>query len=203
MPLGSQNKTTVEQEIISMLQAGDKGAISLLYQNYAEALYGMIKRTITSQEAASEVLQDVFLKVWQNRSSYDQNKGKLFTWLAQISRNASIDYIRSGKYKRSQKTDRLDPIVYNSKELSETLQITDSGLQSVIKKLDPKYYKLIFLIYFQGYTHTEVAEILDIPLGTVKTRIRAALKELRKTLGNESFVLAFGSCAINLLSNSF
>lgn len=201
----SNNKNiTLEKEIISLLAQGDKKAISLLYQNYSDALYGIIRRTIPSQEVATEVLQDVYVKVWKNRDRYDGTKGKLFTWLAQITRNATIDVFRSGKYQRSLKTDEIDPLVYNSVQLSEESDIRDSGLQDVINKMDPKYYKLIYLVYFEGYSQSEIAEKLDMPLGTVKTRLRSAIKELRKTLGNETFaIIAIGSYVAYLLSNCF
>jgi len=185
----NQRNITLETEITSLLRQRDKRAISLLYENYSGALYGIIARTIPSEEVAQEVLQDVFVKVWKNADKYDATKGRLFTWLAQITRNATTDTFRSGKYQRSKKTDELDTSVSNHEAFSETSNIKDVGLKKVIDNLDEKYRLLIDYIYFRGYSQADAAKELDIPLGTVKTRVRAAILELRKTLGNELFNL--------------
>ena len=114
-----KKRTELELEIISLLKKTDKRAISLLYKNYSEALYGIICRTIPSEEVASEVLQDVFVKVWRNADKYDVDKGRLFTWLTQITRNTCIDRLRSGRYQRGTKTTELDTNIYNSSVHSE------------------------------------------------------------------------------------
>ncbi len=185
----NQRNITLETEITALLRQRDKRAISLLYENYSGALYGIIARTIPSEEVAQEVLQDVFVKVWKNADKYDATKGRLFTWLAQITRNATTDTFRSGKYQRSTKTDEIDVTVSNHEAFSETSNIKDVGLKKVIDSLDEKYRILIDYIYFRGYSQADAAKELDIPLGTVKTRVRAAILELRKTLGNELFNL--------------
>lgn len=199
MRTNKQKNIALENEIVSLLKQGDKRAITLLYKNYSGALFGIISRTISNKEVAKEVLQDVFVKVWNNSDKYDSKKGKLFTWLAQIARNSTIDTLRSGKYQRGTKTDVLDVVVTNNNSnLSESMKIEDSGLQTVIKELDEKYRILIEHIYFKGYSQSEAAEHLDIPLGTVKTRMRAAILSLRKSLGNE--LLTLGSALVLLLS---
>lgn len=198
-----KKRTELELEIISLLKKADKKAISLLCKNYSESLYGIICRTIPSEEVATEVLQDVFLKVWKNADKYNPDKGRLFTWLTQITRNTCIDRIRSGKYQRGTKTTELNTNIYNSETHSETIDVRDSGLQAVINKMDPKHYKLIKLIYFQGYTQSEAAKELEIPLGTVKSRLRTALLDLRKTLGGEMMLfLVFLFLIINILSKN-
>lgn len=188
--MSTENKRNIEleNEIVTLLGNDDKRAISLLYKNYSGALFGIITRTIPNKEVASEVLQDVFLKVWKNADKYDASKGRLFTWLAQITRNATIDTFRSGKFQRGTKTDDLDIVVTNNNiSLQESMNIEDSGLKKVINTLDPKYRILVEYIYFKGYSQSEVAKALDIPIGTVKTRTRAAILALRKTLGKELF----------------
>ena len=190
MTTKKERNIALENEIVTYLGNGDKRAISLLYKNYSGALFGIITRTIPNQEVASEVLQDVFLKVWKNADKYDASKGRLFTWLAQITRNSTIDTLRSGKFQRGTKTDELDVVVSNNNAaLSEHLNIRDSGLKTVINQLDEKYQILIEYIYFKGYSQSEAAKELDIPIGTVKTRTRAAIKELRKSLGNELYTI--------------
>lgn len=182
-------KNDIETQITILLLKEDKKAISLLYKHYSPALYGIISRIILEKEIANEVLQDTFVKIWKNSSKYDITKGKLFTWMAQIARNSAIDTIRSGKYQRSTKTDSLPEYVYNSKQLSESINVNDSGLKTQIDKMDLKYREVIDLIYFQGYSQSEAAKQLDLPLGTIKTRIRKAIIELRKSLGNEVLTL--------------
>ncbi len=179
-----------ENEIITLLGNGDKRAISLLYKHYSGALFGIISRTISNPEVAREVLQDVFLKVWKNADKYDKSKGRLFTWLAQIARNSTIDTFRSGKFQRDTKTDELDvAVANNTTTLSENMNVQDSGLQSLVIQLDEKYRVIIEYIYFKGYSQSEAAKELNIPIGTLKTRTRAAIKELRKSLGKELFTI--------------
>jgi len=182
-------KTDIESQITILLLKEDKEAITLLYKNYSAAIYGIISRIIQDKEIANEVLQDTFVKIWKNSTKFDITKGKLFTWMAQIARNSAIDTIRSGKYQRSTKTDSLPEYVYNSENLSESINVSDSGLKTQINKMDLKYREVIDLIYFQGYSQSETAKKLDLPLGTIKTRIRKAIIELRKSLGNEVFTL--------------
>lgn len=188
----------LEAEIVAFLSKKDKRAISLLYKNYAPALYGIITRMIPSEEVAQEVLQDVFVKVWNNADKYDSSKGRLFTWLAQITRNAALDTFRSGKYQRSTKTETLEPTVYNNDRLfSENPNIKDAGLQKIVNNLDAKYRKVIDYVYFQGYSHSEAAKELDIPLGTLKSRVRIAIQMLRKVLGNELLSIVLLSIFFN------
>lgn len=170
--------TTIEQEIVQLLQKGDKKAISLLYENYADALYGVILKVITDEDQAQDVLQEAFVKVWKNAKTYDPKKAKLFTWLYRISYNAAIDKIRS----ESKKTKKEVQI-----EASNVYKITSEGLnQDVIdikkhlKTLDEKYQIVINALFFEGMTQQEASEELDIPLGTIKSRLKIGLRELKK-----------------------
>ena len=190
-----------EQEIIRLLQQRDEKAVGLLYQYYAGALYGIISRMIPTKEIAEEVLQDVFVKIWQHADRYESSKGRLFTWLAQITRNAALDRVRSAAYRKGQKTDTLSSSVSNSSSVSEEMSFKDDGLRKVIESLDEKYRTLIDFAYFQGYSQSEIAEALELPLGTVKTRLRSAVNHLREVLKGEIISLllwlsAFGSSGI-------
>ncbi len=181
--------TNMESNIVALLKQRDKEAIELLYEHYSPALYGMILRIIPNEALAQEVLQDVFVKIWNNADKYDADKGKLFTWLAQIARNAAKDALRSSQYKQDAKTDSLADNVGNDSSLSHNPRITDSGLRKTIDGLDEKYREIIDLLYFQGYSHSEAAKKLDIPIGTLKSRVRKAILELRKILGNELIII--------------
>lgn len=181
----AQRNIEREQEIVHLLGRRDDRAVSMLYQHYSGALFGIISRMIPSKEVAEEVLQDTFVKIWNNADRYDSTKGRLFTWLAQITRNAALDKVRSAGYRRVQKTDVLEPAVSNSEKMAENMDIQDEGLRKVITKMDEKYRTLIDYAYFQGYTQSEIADELDLPLGTVKTRLRSAISSLREILKNE------------------
>ncbi len=189
-----QKNIALENEIVLLLGKGDRQAISLLYKNYSGALYGIITRMIPMREVAEEVLQDVFMKVWDNADKYDSTKGKLFTWLAQITRNTALDKVRSAGYRKGQKTDDIETSVSVRESFTDTSNIQDSGLRKVIDNLDGNYRTLIDYAYFQSYSQSEIAEELNMPLGTVKTRMRAAMNELRKVLKNEliSVFIFFG-----------
>ena len=181
MPSTPQRNDQIEQRIVELLAKVDRKAVSLAYQHYGDAVYGMILRVISDKEIAREVLQDVFVKVWQNADKYDRKKGRLFTWLANIARNAAIDRTRSKDFRRNQQTDSLENFVTNDISDGE-MDLRDSGLKKVIDSLDEKYRTLIDLAYFQGYSHRELEKKLDIPLGTIKSRLRQAINQLRDIL---------------------
>lgn len=185
------NPSNIESQIVELLVAGDKKAISLLFQNYSGALLGIINRMIPSKEIAEEVLQDVFVKVWNNANKYDPEKGRLYTWLAQIARHSALDKIRSKGYRNEGKTDSIDNPVSNFNEPALAVDLPDSGLKKVVTSLREDYRILINYAYYKGYSQSEIAKELSIPLGTVKTKTRAALKELRKLLGNEHLLTIF------------
>jgi len=156
-------------------------SFSYLYDNYSGALLGVISAIVSNQETARDVLQDVFVNIWRKIGSYDSAKGRLFTWMMNIARNAAIDKIRSRGYQDSLKNQAIPDNVDNAgMARSATLpQMTDTGLRNVLTRLKEEHRVLIDMSYYQGYTHDEIAKILDIPLGTVKTRIRSALTHLR------------------------
>lgn len=160
-----------------MLQNRDKKGISALYQNHSRLLYGVILRIVKMQDIAENVLQDVFVKIWKNIESYDVSKGRFLAWAMNISRNAAIDMVRSKNYKKQQQTTIIDNNI--NQQFSSEMKVDDIGVREVVSKLDIKYKSLINLLYFEGYTQMEVAEKLDIPLGTVKSRVRKAFSELR------------------------
>jgi len=175
--------TYTEQELVSLLQNRDNKAFAYLYDNYAAALYSIILQIVNDAELANDVLQEVFVNIWRRIEQYDAGKGRLFTWMMNIARNASIDTLRSRSYQNSRKNQSIQENV-------DTIQVTDViqpgvdtiGLRKVLEKLKDEQRILIELAYFKGYTHEEIAELEKIPLGTVKTRIRNALIQLRGLL---------------------
>lgn len=169
-----------DEEIIALLLDKDKRGVSYLYQAHSRLIFGVIYRIVKLEDLAENVMQDVFLKVWQNIESYNASKGRFLTWVVNIARNASIDVVRSKDYRKNQRTDNVDTEAAHHH--SDEMEVDHIGVKEVVAKLDPKYSSLINLIYFEGYTQQEVAEELDMPLGTVKTRIRKAFSELRTVL---------------------
>jgi RNA polymerase sigma factor (sigma-70 family) len=170
-----------EHELVIALKAKDDQAFSYLYDNYSGSLYSIILQIVKTPETASDVMQEVFINIWRKIESYDPIKGRLFTWMLNISRNASIDLLRSKNYQNSQKNQEITDTVYGSDQVTQT-SIDSIGLTKFLGKLRPEQRVLVELAYFKGYTHDEIAQIEDIPLGTVKTRIRNALLQLREYL---------------------
>ncbi|MCU0348953.1 MAG: sigma-70 family RNA polymerase sigma factor [Saprospiraceae bacterium] len=171
-----------ETEIIAALKLGDKNALGEVYDRYSAALYGVVLRIVQSPEVAEEVVQDVFLKIFRNIGSFDENKGRFSTWVINVARNAAIDATRTSEFKNRQKTDQFDFVVYRESHPA-TNNVDTIGLRELVNKLDEKHRKVIDLAYFQGYTQSEIEQEMNIPIGTVKTRMRLAMKELRKYFG--------------------
>ncbi|RFS13405.1 RNA polymerase sigma factor [Emticicia sp. C21] len=173
-----------EEELVALLRDKDERGFTILYNNYSSALYGVLNKIVQSNDDASDLLQDTFLKIWKNIGNYDSSKGSIFTWMMNIARNLAIDKVRSVDFRdTSQNVSMEDKVVYQIDNEYQTEQEVDGiGLQKVVDKLKPEYKQLIDLVYYQGYTQAEVAQEYGIPLGTVKTRIKAAVNTLRTLL---------------------
>jgi RNA polymerase sigma-70 factor (ECF subfamily) len=181
-----EDKTT---DIIKLLKHQDKRAISLLYDKYGAALYGITLKIVQSEVLAEDVLQDSFVKVWKNAASFDEKKGTLFTWLLNITRNTALDTIKSAAFKRSKKIQALDFSVYDHEDWRVEQKPEHIGLRSAVDNLEEKYRLIIDLVYFKGYTQQEVVKHLDIPLGTVKSRVKIGLRELRKLFAESKVII--------------
>ena len=174
----NSHSTYSEQELVSLLQKRDPKAFDYLYDNYSSALYGIVSAIVTNKESANDVLQNVFINIWKKIESYDSSKGRLFTWMLNIARNAAIDEIRSRSY-RDVKKNQPFPEDVDIAGSVPGLTVDYIGLRKLLSKLKEEWRVLVDLSYFQGFTHEEISKALNIPLGTVKTRIRAALIQLR------------------------
>ena len=172
-----------EDELVVLLQQQNKQAFSYLYDNYAPALYNIIFRMIGDVALAEDILQEAFVKIWSNFKSYDNSKGRLFTWMLNLSRNLTIDMMRSKGYKKQSKISGDENSVNNLQDKSISINKFDSlGIRKQLIHLKPDQRIIIDMAYFNGYTQDEIAKDLGIPLGTVKTRMRTAILELRKLL---------------------
>ncbi|MES2798963.1 MAG: RNA polymerase sigma factor [Bacteroidota bacterium] len=174
--------------IVQKVKQGDENAFEVLYDNYSSALFGVCLKIVNDQAVAEDVLQDAYLKIWSNIQSYDSSKGSIFTWMLNIARNSAIDKYRQQKKRNGSAIQNSANDVSNLLSNSEENNINTIGLNELIQKLPVEQQEIIEYLYFRGYTQQELADELNIPLGTVKTRSRAALKILR-----DLFVLLIAS----------
>ena len=170
-----------EEELVRALKAKETIAIQALYDMYSGALLGVISRIILQSEVAEDLLQETFIKIWNSAESYDSSKGRLFTWMMNVARNLSIDKLRSKDFRNSVKNQDIENNVdFIDAQKKVTFNADLLGLREMVTALKPDFTRVLELVYFKGYTHIEAAEELELPLGTVKTRIRMAIMELRK-----------------------
>jgi RNA polymerase sigma factor (sigma-70 family) len=174
-----------EEELIYLLKKRDQPAFSYLYDNYSGALFGIIYKMLEDRELAEDVLQEAFVKIWNNFSNYDRLKGRLFTWMLNIARNLTIDTVRSKGYRKQAKIQNSGNSVDNISSNTTTTESFDAlGIRKHLTLLKDDQKQIIDLAYFGGFTQDEISKQLAIPLGTVKTRMRTAIIELRKILQN-------------------
>jgi RNA polymerase sigma-70 factor (ECF subfamily) len=168
------------KDLLILVKQDTKQGFELLYSKYSSALYGILIRIVDDMKIAEDLLQESYIKIWKNLDHYDESKGTLFTWMLNIARNTGIDHTRSKYYKNRQKSLSYDEINDDTSTVNNNTNLI--GVRQLTLKLETKYRQVIELIYFKGHTHEEVAQILNIPLGTVKTRTRQALLTLRNNM---------------------
>ena len=175
-----------EQELhntILELQNGSEEAFSKIYDAYYEALYGLCIKIVIDNSVAEDVLQESFVKIWKNAKKYDSKKGTFFTWMLNITRNTSIDKYRKLSKNRTTAIQNEDSDVYNVPGMAQEMNINHIGLKDVLKGLPVEQKEIIEYLYFKGYTQKEASEALEMPIGTIKTRNRNCIGELRTMLG--------------------
>ena len=179
--LTAQRKIVGNDELIELLRNKDQRALDVLYDNYSNALFTVILKVVNSREIAEDVLQEAFVKIWNSFESYNAEKGRLFTWMVNVTRNLAIDKVRSKDYRNHSKNQNIENNVFIIDNARNTSYNPDHlGVKALLKKLKPEQQSIIELVYFKGYTHAEVSEELNVPLGTVKTRIRMGIQHLRQ-----------------------
>ncbi|RMB63889.1 sigma-70 family RNA polymerase sigma factor [Dokdonia sinensis] len=174
-------KPFIERHIVELLRAQDERAIGLLYDHYADALYGVAIKVTKDDALAQDVLQDAFVKIWKNAHKYDEGKARLFTWLFRVVQNTAIDAIRSRKRKMAKEIQTDDSNVYHIP--TTQLAIEHLDIEHHASGLEEKYKVVIDALFFQGMTQQEASDELNIPLGTVKSRLKIGLREMRKLFG--------------------
>jgi RNA polymerase sigma-70 factor (ECF subfamily) len=170
-----------EEELVLALRNREKIAAEALYDMYSSSLYGVICRIVIDEATAEDILQDTFVKIWNSFAGYSADRGRLFTWMVNIARNMAIDKVRSKDFKNQNKNQELENNVTFIDEQRNTVYKPELlGIKELVATLKPEQKSILDLVYFKGYTHVEAAEELGVPLGTVKTRLRMAIMQLRK-----------------------
>lgn len=171
--------------LVEKFKQKDEKAFETLYNLYRNSMQGVIFNIVRDADIAEEVMQDVFIKAWYKADSYSAEKGRFFTWILNIARNAAIDKTRSKSYKKSKQnldSDFFVDILETSDSLDNT---TDAiGIKKFVGLLAEKCKAVIDLLYFKGYTQAEASEALNMPIGTIKTRNRNCINELRNLVLN-------------------
>ena len=172
-----------QEELLVLIYKKDERAFTHLYDMYSKSLFSVINVLVKNREEAEDVLQDVFFKIWKNIDSYQESKGRFYTWILNIARNTSIDKLRSKDFNNSKKNLSSDNFVHLFEDSNKLANKIDSiGIQEFVKKLKPKCIQIIDLLFFKGFTQQEVADELEIPLGTVKTHNRNCINDLKNYL---------------------
>lgn len=170
-----------EMRLVRALLDPTSTSFALLYDAYSPALYGVLLRLVHDQARAEDLLQDAFIKIWSNREHFDSKQGRLFTWLLTITRHVALDELRARKVRAV-----ASAYIYDRSDKEVRPSLPEGKVdQTLLSHLAPKYQAVVELMYCRDYTSSEAAEKLKLPLGTVKTRARKAMQELRSHFRND------------------
>ena len=189
---GRQYLLLGDEDLISLVEANDAQAFAVLYDRHSRAAYSLAYRMMGKRQAAEDLVQDAFLKVWRAAGSYRAERGSVQTWLLSIVHNRGIDQLRSlASHRRTQ--DRIEasaPKSQPSEAFAETWHNSQGErVREALKTLPPEQLKILELAYFSGYTHVEIAKLLGLPLGTVKGRMRLGLKKMKDYFGSQGVAM--------------
>jgi RNA polymerase sigma-70 factor, ECF subfamily len=179
---GRQYLVLADEDLISMVEAADAEAFATLYDRHSRVAFSLAYRMMGERQAAEDLAQDAFLKVWRSASSYRAERGSVRTWILSIVHNRGIDQLRSHASRRrtQDKIEASAPRSQPSEAFAETWRNSQRDqVREALDTLPPEQLKILELAYFSGYTHVEISELLRLPLGTVKGRMRLGLKKIR------------------------
>ncbi len=172
-----------DEDLISLTDGGDTQAFAALYDRHGRVAYSLAYRMMGERQAAEDLVQEAFLKVWRAAGSYRADRASVRTWILSIVNNRGIDVLRSSASRRRTQ-DRVEaqtPASQPSEAFAETWRNSQrEQVREALQGLPPEQLNVLELAYFSGYTHVEIAELLDLPLGTVKGRMRLGLKKIRE-----------------------
>ena len=189
---GRQYLLLADEELISLAGQGEAQAFAVLYDRHSRAAYSLAYRMMGEKHAAEDLVQDGFLKVWRGAESYRVERGSVRTWILSIVHNRGIDQLRSTASRRrtQEKVEASAPVSQPSEAFAETLRNSQrEQVREALGTLPQEQLKILELAYFSGYTHVEIAELLSLPLGTVKGRMRLGLKKIRDYFDSENVVV--------------
>jgi RNA polymerase sigma-70 factor, ECF subfamily len=179
---GRQYLILADEDLISLVEADDADAFATLYDRHSRAAFSLAYRMMGERQASEDLAQDAFLKVWRNAGSYRAERGSVRTWILSIVHNRGIDQLRSHASRRRTQ-DRIEasaPRSQPSEAFAETWRNSQrEQVREAMNTLPSEQLKILELAYFSGYTHVEISELLRLPLGTVKGRMRLGLKKIR------------------------
>lgn len=172
-------------DLYHRVEQGDKQALETLYNRYEKLLFSFAYRMTGQKELAEEVVQEVFIKIWTKKGMYNQEKGKFSSWLLTIARNTSIDLLRK-KRETTYSIEERDSIHSEDPSIEDMVEWKEKGrdIRRAVRDLNKDQQEIVELFYFKGWAQAKIADHCQIPLGTVKGRIRLALQHLRKNLEN-------------------
>jgi RNA polymerase sigma factor (sigma-70 family) len=177
------NQTLDSEALVKLIQGRSERGFRILYNKYCGALYGVIIKFVRRTDVADDLMQDTFVKIWKHIDAFDAERGTLYTWMLNIARNQAIDYLRSASHRKQMLHVEIDS-VSNQLDFTNTSDATSKAIEykdfkKKAMQLDSKYAEVIDMIFFFGWTHEQTAELLKLPLGTVKTRSRKGLELLK------------------------
>lgn len=175
-----------EDKLIEGLKNMDGSAMSALYRMYSDSLYRVISTIVVIEEVAQDLLQETFIKIWKSFKQYDPGKGRLYTWMARLARNISIDYLRSVNHRNYTVSENL---IESTQQIDKKFQVSYNpeliGVKDMTNILNEDQRTTLDLIYFKGYTHMQAAEELNVTVGIIRSRLQSSIAELRKTFKTE------------------
>jgi RNA polymerase sigma-70 factor, ECF subfamily len=191
--MGSDLRSLADEDVMQLVRRGDPRAFEIIYERHASAAFSLAYRMMGTRSGAEDVLQDAFLSAWRSGERYDRARGSVRTWVLGIVHHRAIDALRratvhdrrragdEGIEERFEARERTDAEVARREEAG--------AVRSALATLPPDQVQVLELAYFGGFTHTEIADILGAPVGTVKGRMRLGLKKMRAQLGEGQVVV--------------
>ena len=182
----STEKTATKENLLAQIAGGDQAAFSALYDDFSPRVFGLIRRLLVDHSQAEEVTQEVFLEIWQNASRYERSKGGASTWILTMAHRRAVDRIRSSQAGRDRDVKiGIRDFVSDYDNVADTVETTieHERVKEAMSQLTELQRQAVSLAYYGGYSHSEVAAMLSVPIGTVKTRLRDGMIRLRDELG--------------------
>ncbi|CAN5887210.1 sigma-70 family RNA polymerase sigma factor [soil metagenome] len=189
---GKVHLQLADEELISLVENDDPQAFAVLYDRHSRAAYSLAYRLMGQRQAAEDLIQEVFLRVWRSTGSFRAERGSVRTWILSIVHHRGVDMVRSGASRRrtQDKVEASAEMSQPSEAFSEAWRNSQRDqVRQALKTLPPEQVKILELAYFSGYTHVEIAELTELPLGTVKGRMRLGLKKIKEYFDSKGMAI--------------